>query len=378
MKIETRSDVPTATPLTTSNALVIDSFDKSAETLQNDSRITQQLSPVDEETIPELVSFSEPTGNPPDLDTSHKVDMDRIGYVRARDDQYFRQKLNGICLAILDSTITYIILKMVLIRAGPIAPFYQKGMRYGGFMSPRNEVVLQENINLDLLRVSKDFYNVCREIFYGGNYFMFVEPFACDWWMKHISQESFSRVRHLHLDMRCGWLPIRGDRWNKGKNKSHYDRVQYFRTSEAEKWFEVICWMQHRHNLVSLQLGFNSWRSDLDTANLPHEAQDEIHKFRNKIILKLKLFRGIEIPTIRRDDDHYLHPSTKNEIELLMKQPKSNEPHRDMRKTSVWEALEMVQAENEAKEMEAQFKAYSQITFQSQGQNYGGRRVRFT
>lgn len=208
------------------------------------------------------------------------------------------------------------ILKYVFLREGShiIRPLYRQGMLAGGMrtgndlQTGRSDEVVEDNVDLSLMRVSKQFHDAGSKYFYGEHSFYLQDPALCKWWFKTIGGQSVSNVRSLSLSMGSGFTV-------NSEIRCAIDLTQ------EEQWYSFFCWFKSRHNLHELRIEFYQW-FQLEHTRLALDAKEEIHTARTKLLGKLSNIRGVDQVEVFDHTGHYMNAHGCRVLELQMMQEK--------------------------------------------------------
>ena len=214
------------------------------------------------------------------------------------------------------------ILELALLRPDPeILPYYRCGMlkdgstytglvnTYKGLLEPG--VVENDDVDLSLLRVNKDFNKRCSAIFYGRHWFVFSKAEVCKWWVKHIGASNFSRVRALNLELGTGF------QHKKEEQRSTME------LSQEEMWLGVLLWMKNRHRIEYFKVAFNGWQDLTHDNAMTNDEQDKLRECRKRITnLLWRQYRGMREVDVTQYDVRWLSDHEAGQLEMLMQQRK--------------------------------------------------------
>ncbi|KIV83350.1 hypothetical protein PV11_05383 [Exophiala sideris] len=219
--------------------------------------------------------------------------------------------------------------------ASTIKPFYRKGMLAGSIRTGNDirsqelgDEILLDNVDLGLMRVSKQFRDGGRRYFYGKHTFYFHDPDACKWWFKTIGSDNVSSVRSLSLKMGSGFTVFPAD-----------VRCSLDLTLE-ERWHQFFCWFKSRHKLTKLRIEFYLW-SLIEERHLCNHWNQEIHTARTKLLAKMRCFRGVDQVEVFDHTGHYMNAHGCRLLKLQLVQPEDSDvSHPDQRKKFLSQVME--------------------------------------
>ena len=258
----------------------------------------------------------------------------------------------------LEKELQGLIIKYALIRQDrPIFPYFRRGMLHKGpYTSSYNDegLVDNENIDLALLRISKDMHDMCVECFYGQNDFIIAKAEVAKWWFKHIGDQNLSYIRRMQLCIGTGYTRI-----------EHLSPRPMTALAQEEEWLQMLHYLENRHRFDTLFILFCGWEEVNEDISIPEEDKAIIERSREGIHDLLWRYRGIRRAVVQGDErSMYLSDTVMDALEIKMKQPR--DPNRkiqqlkskNMSLTAVMKKLEQARITNATYEkMEEQRKA---------------------
>ncbi|KAK4948572.1 hypothetical protein LTR10_012576 [Elasticomyces elasticus] len=253
----------------------------------------------------------------------------------------------------LPSEVADRILEFTFVRETTVVkPFYRKGMLAGSIRTGNDirsqetgDEVLLDNVDLGLMRISKQFRDAGCRYFYGTHTFCFHDPSACKWWFKTIGSDNVSSVRSLSLRMGSGFTVFPAD-----------VRCSLDLTLE-EQWHQFFCWIKNRHNLTKLRIEFYHW-SPIEERDLHNHWKQLTHAARTKLLAKMRCIRGVEQVEVFDHTGHYMNAHGCRLLELqLMQEEDRNVFHPDQRKKPLSQVMEELRASRVREEAKQQTHA---------------------
>ncbi|KIX97630.1 uncharacterized protein Z520_06408 [Fonsecaea multimorphosa CBS 102226] len=178
-----------------------------------------------------------------------------------------------------------------------IKPFYQQYRLAGALKSSSAQLVRQKNVDLNAMRVNKEFRDAGSRLVYGRYVFHFEDPENCQWWTEHIGNQNLANLRMLAVKMYSGWdidwLKSESG-WDTKSNRISYD----VDLCQEEQWHRFFSRLRYRHNLDRLDLDFSRWGLFDAFEGLTEEWQAEVRKWREALLEKLLDLRGFQIVNI--------------------------------------------------------------------------------
>ena len=181
----------------------------------------------------------------------------------------------------------------------------------------------RDNVNWPRAIVSRRFAKIYWEAWYNVNSFEFDDPRAAKWWFKNIGDQKLSYVKELQLSVTSGF--------SRERLRSGQPNVLLDESAEA-LWYQVLSWLQYRHNLDYFTITFLRWpdpaaftRSS-SIGGISEENVEDLTMARAKLFGKLWALRGIAHPKVI---DRYGHAFADDkdqipEIELGLTQKRNS------------------------------------------------------
>ncbi|EXJ82485.1 hypothetical protein A1O3_06298 [Capronia epimyces CBS 606.96] len=225
-------------------------------------------------------------------------------------------------------------------------PFYRQGMLAGYIRVGKGDEAVNDNVNLQLLRVNKLFRATGSQVFYGGRTFVFDDPILCSWWTTHIGTMNFSNIRSLTVRIDSGFPPV------------YLDIRSAIDLTFEEEWFGFFCWLKDRHQLDAIHIELCGWLNihvirvkrnpSTSPAELETEEKAEILHWRRKLQGKISKLRGLQYASIADNQNSTLTPTECDELCALMTQSRDTLPKSpDRRNMPLSEVLAQVRLNNQ-------------------------------
>ena len=225
-------------------------------------------------------------------------------------------------------------------------PFYKQGMLKGYIIN--KQITLEEvnadndtsrayvmSDNVDILArafVTKQYAKAYIEAFYSHNTFHFKDPRAAMWFFKKLGNK-FQYLRKLELVITGGLV-----------RQTYNSAVDFCTETFEELWWQVLCWIEHRHRFERLSLIFKWSRPEYALRSFDMVDDDKIEEmmlFRQKIVCRLGQRWGIKSVRIEdKSNGFFANEEEMLEVQLAMQQPKLDALVEDRRNAPLSKVLQ--------------------------------------
>ena len=192
-----------------------------------------------------------------------------------------------------------------VLQSNLVLPYYRQGMHAGYLRTGEGRVVQQQNVDLSVLRVSKEFRKEGSAMFYSQHAFHFDDPVNALWWVKHIGEVNLSNIRLLSIRMYCGY------------DEEMY-RVDNLDQSHEEMWHQFFTWLKPRHQLEKIVINFSDWVSVRDACPGYSRWQPEVQNWHQRIRSVLWSFRGLKSARLIDSRGYGLTEQDRKDYSLMM------------------------------------------------------------